>query len=396
MNVVHINTHDFGGASIAAYRLHRMLLAQGIDSSFLVLYKYSEIDDIEKFDTSPLEFLARKLGRKLGLDYGFGAEVDINIEVFSEFETIYDLRRSRLVRRADIVHLHWVANFIDYKTFFNWLKKPIVWTFHDLNPVMGGMHYTMYLKMASERLLKLERLYSWKKKEALRKAKIHVISPSNYVASFALESDFGFKSVAVIPNPVPEEVFFYKDKNLARQSLAYAEGDFIFLAVFSTVSNFRKGFSHVRAAAIHFSGMPNVRFHVIGSASDRVDYEQPNIFFLGSIGNSTELASNYASANATIMTSHEDNLPNVMVEALCCGCPVIGFHVGGIGEEIENEINGMLTNDFTDQGIIELIYRFMAVDDQFARSQISKSALSKFGKGKVVPRVLEVYKSALE
>jgi len=40
LKVVHISTSDFGGgAAIAAYRLHRALLKENIDSEMLVKYK---------------------------------------------------------------------------------------------------------------------------------------------------------------------------------------------------------------------------------------------------------------------------------------------------------------------------------------------------------------------
>ena len=45
---------------------------------------------------------------------------------------------------ADIYHLHWVAGFLDYRTFFGKFPrdKPLVWTLHDMNQFTGGCHYT--------------------------------------------------------------------------------------------------------------------------------------------------------------------------------------------------------------------------------------------------------------
>jgi len=39
MKVLHINTLDYGGAAIAAVRIHNAMLETGIDSSFLSLKK---------------------------------------------------------------------------------------------------------------------------------------------------------------------------------------------------------------------------------------------------------------------------------------------------------------------------------------------------------------------
>ena len=37
MKILHINTRDYGGAAIAAIRLHKALLDEGVDSSMLFL-----------------------------------------------------------------------------------------------------------------------------------------------------------------------------------------------------------------------------------------------------------------------------------------------------------------------------------------------------------------------
>jgi hypothetical protein len=65
-----------------------------------------------------------------------------NYEVFSFPQTVYNITKHPLVQEADIIHLHWVANFLDYRSFFKQIQKPIVWTLHDLNPISEkGFHY---------------------------------------------------------------------------------------------------------------------------------------------------------------------------------------------------------------------------------------------------------------
>jgi len=46
-----------------------------------------------------------------------------------------------LVEWADVIHLHWVPDFVDYPSFFKMVKKPIVWTLHDKFPAVGLEHY---------------------------------------------------------------------------------------------------------------------------------------------------------------------------------------------------------------------------------------------------------------
>ncbi|MDR2993391.1 MAG: hypothetical protein LBV11_06090, partial [Bacillus cereus] len=54
----------------------------------------------------------------------------------------YRLENHPLIKEADIIHLHWIAdNFLNYPTFFKNIKQPIVWTLHDINPFRGIFHF---------------------------------------------------------------------------------------------------------------------------------------------------------------------------------------------------------------------------------------------------------------
>jgi len=60
LNVLHINQSDnFGGAALAAYRLHQGLLQQGVESYLLVGSKFSLDERVEAF---PQRYKLRNLG----------------------------------------------------------------------------------------------------------------------------------------------------------------------------------------------------------------------------------------------------------------------------------------------------------------------------------------------
>ncbi|TAE46946.1 MAG: hypothetical protein EAY69_07690, partial [Cytophagales bacterium] len=63
---------------------------------------------------------------------------------FTFTESAYNILSHHLVKEADIIHLHWVAHFLDYASFFKKINKPVVWTLHDKNPLNGGFHYDIY------------------------------------------------------------------------------------------------------------------------------------------------------------------------------------------------------------------------------------------------------------
>jgi len=46
-----------------------------------------------------------------------------------------------------------------------------------------------------------------------------------------------------------------------------------------------------------------------------------------------------------------DNFPNVVMEALACGTPVVGFPVGGVVEMVHRGITGWLTDEVSPQAL---------------------------------------------
>ena len=67
-----------------------------------------------------------------------------------------------------------------------------------------------------------------------------------------------------------------------------------------------------------------------------------NARFFGKINDEEKLALLYSAADLFILPSKEDNLPNVMLESIACGTPVIGFDIGGLSDVIKNYKTGYL------------------------------------------------------
>lgn len=59
--------------------------------------------------------------------------------------------------------------------------------------------------------------------------------------------------------------------------------------------------------------------------------------------NSGQIAAWMRAADVLCMTSHNEGLPNVVLEARACGLPVVATDVGGIHEVIDDESKGFLT-----------------------------------------------------
>jgi glycosyltransferase involved in cell wall biosynthesis len=73
--------------------------------------------------------------------------------------------------------------------------------------------------------------------------------------------------------------------------------------------------------------------------------------FLGSVPQGA-LVDYYNAADALVLTSRREGMPNVVLEALACGTPVVATRVGGVPEVVAADVAGRLV-DATDDGVAD-------------------------------------------
>lgn len=152
MKILIINTSDKGGAANSCIRLHQALLAQGVDVKLLFLTRTKELKRSSIFSVNVREsFLVRAQKKVLKWVQSTNQSLDPlityrsirskGLEYCSFPFSDYDITLTEEYKEADIIHLHWVAGFLDWNSFFSKNSKPIVWTLHDENPYLGAEHY---------------------------------------------------------------------------------------------------------------------------------------------------------------------------------------------------------------------------------------------------------------
>jgi glycosyltransferase involved in cell wall biosynthesis len=144
-----------------------------------------------------------------------------------------------------------------------------------------------------------------------------------------------------ILNGYDSSIFFPQDRRKAREALKLGQEEEIVLYVGSLIAP--KGLRELLQAArsLH-SRRPNLRIYCIGEGPLRQELEGAASFFLlPGRTDSAGVAQWMAAADIFCLPSYSEGCPNVLIEAIACGRPVIATNVGGI-PEILNEQRGAL------------------------------------------------------
>lgn len=420
MKVVHINKTDtIGGAAVAVGRIHRALRKAGIESSMLVEERRST-DDENIACTSDsawdkgLDFM-HFVGERLRiLPHEQHKLMRYNFSIASDGRDISD---HPLVREADVIHLHWInQGYLSMKSLERLaaLGKPFVWTLHDMWPFTGGCHYTGTCLEFNEHcgfcpfLSKpgkndLSSICFRQKRDLYKKMNLSVVSCSQWLDTLATSSAlFHKKKCYNIPNPIDCDVFRPLDKKTCRQLLSLPTDKKLLLFGAAKATDIRKGsrflMESLRIISDNFPAIAHqMELVVFGKASKELKEQNCGfrIHEMDFISDTPTLVKLYNAADAFILPSFQDNLPNTVVESQACGTPVVGFRIGGVPEMIQHKKTGYLAEAKNSLSLANGIYSMMFFDHARQREKVAAHARELFGEEKIAKMYIDVYEQAL-
>ncbi|MDP1725478.1 MAG: glycosyltransferase [Bacteroidota bacterium] len=127
------------------------------------------------------------------------------------------------------------------------------------------------------------------------------------------------------------------------------------------------------------------------------DFPQKGLLLMGHLNQST-LIEAMLRADLYVMTSHIDNSPNGLCEAMILGLPVISTFVGGVGSLMKDREEGMLIQDgdpWAMAGAILEIWNNRERAIQFGQNA-RKIALIRHNKERIVSDLINVYENILK
>lgn len=398
-----------GGAARAAYRIHHALRLQGVDSTMRV--NSANTDDWtvrgQVGNLQNLLTISRLVPGKLATRL-----LRTNNRVIHSPAILHSSWPKRLnISDADIINLHWVNHEMMSIGDIARIKKPVVWTLHDMWPFCGAEHYTEDFRWREgytrnnrpsyEAGLDLNR-WVWRRKMRNWRRPMHIVSPSNWLAGCARQSMLMREwPVTVVPNAVDTSVWQPLNKSLARELLKLPnDAPLLLFGAVGGARDPRKGFELLRQALRHLQGqVKELQLIVFGQHAPREpdDLGFP-IHYMGHLHDDLSLRVLYSAADAMVIPSRQDNLPNTGVEALACGTPVVAFNTCGLPDIVKHEKTGYLAEPFNSEDLASGIIWVLADAARHAQLCVNARhyATATFSYPVVAEQYLSVYQSAVD
>jgi len=408
--VITLNHTDIsGGAARAAYRIHHCLRSQGIDSRMWV-NKALAGDWTVNGPVGKFEKAVKILRTQVGGQIRHMLKTD-NPVLHSPA-----LLPSRWPKRinesnADIVHLHWVGSEMLSIADIGRITKPVVWTLHDMWAFCGAEHYTEDFRWrdgyrrdnrpAYESGFDLSR-WTWQRKRKHWQCPMHIVALCDWMRKCVKESLlFRDWPCHVIPNPLDTDRWSPLDQRLARDLLHLPQDvPFLLFGAIGGDRDPRKGFD-LLAGALSCLRSEAVAKRLELMVFGQLETEKPPeigfpVHYTGHLHDDLSLRILYCAADALVLPSRQDNLPNTGVEAQACGTPVVAFNTCGLPDIVDHQTTGYLARPFEAEDLAAGIIWILQSDRTKLREQSRKRAVERYACKTVAEQYRRVYAEALE
>jgi len=167
--------------------------------------------------------------------------------------------------------------------------------------------------------------------------------------------------LCVIPNGVNGGVFKRLEPDQARMRRNIPDHALVLVTGAVDFSEPRKGVRLLPEVLRRLEAMTKGKCVLIlfGAVPERAADWPEGTCWTGPLKTAEEVAEVLGMADVFVLPSLQDNLPNVVLEALACGCPSVGFDAGGFGEIVETGVTGWVADRKDAEGLAEAIHHWL-------------------------------------
>jgi len=406
MKIIHLNNSDItGGAARAAYRIHHSLLDSGLHSRMWVNVAKSG-DWTVIGPKGPFRKAFAQMRRHSVLP--ILKTMQTQNSILHSPAILYSSWNKNINQSdADIVHLHWIGAEMLSIADIGRIKKPVVWTLHDMWAFCGAEHvswderwrngYSWKNRPSSEKGFDINR-WTWKRKLKHWKHPFNIVVPSQWLAECVRDSvimrDW---PVTVIPNCIDTQIWQPVEKNLARNLLGLpSETPLIAFGTYGANSEYHKGFDLLVQALKHLSGLTEGAELVIFGQSAPKNHPKFGfpVHFMGHLHDDLSLRVLYSAVDILVVPSRKEAFGQTASEAHACGTPVAAFKIGGLTDIVKHKYTGYLADPFDIEDLAKGI-KWILSDRTCGKlgQNARERSLQKFSYEVVSAQYQEVYKN---
>lgn len=384
MKILKLSTNNGGGATTAAERQAQALRQVGHQVKHLYVRQDWNCKEVTVADDGTDVYLSAPMHQYLKTDLLFqnflsDNRTDLSNTYMSLWQesSPFDEKLAEFIRKEkfDTVHCHWTSNLIS-SNLFALLKKDtveLVMTGHDMNHFTGGCHYNAgcegfrsncqscsQIKTNDSALLSSSLN---EKINAYKKVMPKFIFPSDWLNKEYLSSSvaklLGPNSSQVIRNCIDTDFFSpvsEYERVALRQVMGFSKDEVLIVSGAENNNEIRKGFNYFERAfktlnrSLYGSAFDKeITFVAFGGGDHKLTPTHRNVKYrhLGVLSEK-QVRNLFRVSDLLAFTSIEENFANVILEALMCACPVLGFRIGGIPDIVSTGTNGHLVSELSE------------------------------------------------
>lgn len=406
MKVLQVHGKDIpdGGGAVSTSRLHNGLRKAGIDSRILCA-RPTQATSVAIPRAPRAERVLGHVTLRLGLN---------DVHCVGAFR----IKHLPIFQETDVVNFHGI-----HGQFFSYLALPTltadkaaVFTVRDMWPLTGhcavnydcerwrtGCGKCPYPAAPPPLPGKRDGTHlEWKlKRWAYRHTRMTVVALSTRMLAQLKQSILGHLPMCHIPNGVDTEAYQPLDQAMCRAVLGIPAHKKVLLFAAGHLNRKNKGGEGL-LKALH--GLPptlqkDLVLLLMGEGGEGLaNATDLDVWPMGYVGGVRLKTVLYAAADLFVLPTFGEGLPNVLLESMSCGIPMVSFDVGGVPDLVRSGITGYLAAP----GDVEDLRRgiLMLLEDAAGRAIMGQHcraiAVKEYDVAHEVQRYIELYHRVLQ
>ncbi len=406
MHILQIHGKDFpeGGGAVSTHRLNAGLCKAGVHSRIMCQKKTQPTS--AQLPTSP------RLERLLG---HFTGRLSLNdIHCVGAFK----VKRHEAYINADIIHFHGI-----HSQFFSYLalpsltaEKPAVFTLRDMWPLTGHCAFSydcerwkigcgkcpypdappiMPSRVDGSRI-------DWKLKNwAYSRSHLTIVSLSRRMVEQAKQSMLQRFPIYHIPNGVDTEAYQPLDREQCRAILGIPPQKKVLMFGAVRLNDRRKGGDLLIKAleSLPHALQKDIVLLLLGHNGEAIAQAvQLQALPLGYVTGARLKSAAFSAADLFIFPTRGEGLPNVLLESMACGTPMVASDVGGVPDLVRPQVTGYLAAPESAEELCTGIVQLLEDQElrQTMRQQCRTIAVQEYAVELEVQRHIELYQQLLQ